>query len=284
MTDKNNAAAAPDTGHVWDENLRELTNQPPNWWMISFYLSGLFLLVYFVLYPAIPLVNSATKGVLGWTQMKRFNDSVQEIEMVRAPYETKLKGMTAAAILADTELANYAAQTAKVMFSDRCSACHGAGGAGIPGYPVLADDDWLFGGSIETITQSITQGRAGMMPAYGAMLNEQQLDDLAQHLLAMSKGGEHAPGKELFISQGCTGCHGTDGSGLQAMGAAKLTDVVWRFMPANIDSVKYTIKHGINVAGSKEARSAVMPAFNTQLSASDINKLAVYVYKLGGGQ
>lgn len=284
MSDDKNSTNAPDTGHVWDGNLRELTNQPPKWWMNTLYLSGIFMVIYFILYPSIPLVDSWTKGVLGWTQMKRLKENVAEIEQVRAPFENKLKGMSAAAIIADDELTNYTVASAKVLFGDRCAPCHGAGGSGNPGYPVLADDDWLYGGSIDTIQQSITNGRRGMMPGFGAMLSEQQLDDLSKHVVAMSNGSEYAEGKELFIAQGCGGCHGMDGKGLQMMGAANLTDAIWRFTPGMEESVKYTIIHGINAPGAKETRNAEMPSFQQQLSETDIKKLAVYVYKLGGGQ
>ena len=284
MSDNKDPSNAPDTGHVWDGNLRELTNQPPRWWMITLYLSGLFMVVYFILYPSIPTFTGYTKGVLGWTQMKRYQETTAEIEAIRAPFEEKIKAMPVAEILTDHELVNYINHSGKVLFGDRCSPCHGGGGAGNPGYPVLADDDWLFGGDIDTIQQSIINGRQGMMPGFKAALNEQQLNDLTKHVLAMSKGSEHAPGKELFVSMGCVGCHGMDGKGMQMMGAANLADAVWRFTPANEESVKYTIAYGINAPGAKETRSAVMPSFKDQLSETEIKKLAVYVYQLGGGQ
>ena len=284
MSDNKNSTDASDTGHVWDGNLRELTNQPPKWWMNTLYLSGLFLVVYFILYPSIPLVDGWTKGILGWTQMKRLNESVAEIEAVRAPYENKLKGMSAAAILADDELSNYTVASAKVLFGDRCAPCHGAGGSGNPGYPVLADDDWLYGGTVDNIQLSINAGRKGMMPGFGAMLNDQQLDDLTKHIIAMSKDSEYPAGKELYMRQGCGGCHGMDGKGMQMMGSANLTDAIWRFTPGTEESVKYTIKHGINAPGAKETRNAEMPGFQQQLTETDIKKLAVYVHKLGGGQ
>jgi cytochrome c oxidase cbb3-type subunit 3 len=284
MSDNKNPTGAPDTGHVWDGNLRELTNQPPRWWMITLYLSGLFLVVYFILYPAIPTFTGYTKGVLGWTQMKRYEETKAEIEAIRAPYEEKIKTMSVAAILGDQELVNYTQRSVKVLFGDRCAGCHGAGGSGNPGYPVLADDDWLFGGSIETIQQTITDGRKGMMPGFKSSLSEQELNDLTQHVLAMSKGEEHAPGKELFVNKGCVGCHGMDGKGMQMLGAANLADAVWRFTPANEESVKYTIAYGVNAPGATETRNAVMPAFGNQLSETDIKKLAVYVHQLGGGQ
>lgn len=284
MSENKNSTEAPDTGHVWDSNLRELTNQPPRWWMITLYLSAVFMLVYFILYPAIPLVHGWSKGVLGWTQMKRLNESVAEIEKIRAPFESKLQGMDASAILANTELADYAVASAKVLFGDRCAPCHGAGGAGNPGYPVLADDDWLYGGTIDNIQQSITDGRKGMMPGFGTMLNDQQLDDVAKHVVAMSQGKEYAAGKAVFESAGCGGCHGPDGKGMTMMGSANLVDAIWRFSPGSEESVKFTVQFGVNAPGAKKTRVAEMPSFQNQLSALEIKKLAVYVYKLGGGK
>jgi cytochrome c oxidase cbb3-type subunit 3 len=288
MSDDKNSSTNPstteDTGHAWDGNLRELTNQPPRWWMITFYLSGLFLVVYFVLYPSIPTFTGYTKGVLGWTQMKRYQETTAEVEAIRAPYEAKINAMSAAEILADRELVDYVKHSGKVLFGDRCAPCHGGGGSGNPGYPVLADDNWLYGGTIETVQQTITNGRQGMMPGFKAGLSEQQLDDLTKHVIAMSKGSEHPAGKDLFISAGCVGCHGMDGKGMQMMGAANLTDAIWRFLPANEDSVKYTIANGVNSPGAKETRKAVMPAFKDQISETDIKKLAVYVHQLGGGK
>ncbi len=284
MSERKNPATGHDTGHVWDDNLRELTNQPPRWWMICLYLSALFLVVYFILYPTFPLISGSSKGVLGWTQMKRLNESVADIQAVRAPFENRLVGMSAEAILANPELANYAVRSAKVVFGDRCAPCHGTGGAGNPGYPVLADDDWLYGGSVASIEQSIADGRAGMMPAFAAMLNEQQLDALSQYTLALSKGEGRADGQALFASQGCGGCHGADGKGMPMLGAANLTDAVWRFAPGTVESIKYTISNGVNAPGHEGTRSATMPDFKNQLSATEIKKLAVYVHKLGGGQ
>lgn len=283
MSNHNESGKISDTGHQWDGNLRELTNQPPRWWMIGFWASLAFVLIYFILYPAIPLVSGYTKGIMGWTQMNEYQEDLSSIEEIRAPYESRIQGMTPAEILADRELSQYTVRSAKVLFGDRCAPCHGAGGAGNPGYPVLADDDWLYGGNVETIQTTITAGRQGVMPGFGASLNAQQIDDLAKHVVAMSQGSEHGPGKELFMSAGCIACHGLDGKGVQAMGAANLTDAIWRFEPGSEDSVKYTITHGVN-AGTPDSRNAIMPSFANQLSSTEITKLAVYVHQLGGGQ
>ena len=289
MSDQNPFPGENNTGHVWDGNLRELLNDPPNWWRIGFHASWLLVVIYGILYPMWPMLNTHTKGVLGWTSIKEYKEDVQALEEIRAPFENKLKGMSAAAILADEELKNYVVKSAKVLFGDNCAACHGNGGQGNPGFPVLADDDWLYGGKIETIEQTITMGRQGNMPARGIAgnLTDQEIDDLARHVMALSSGGEHAPGKALFNGKGgCMACHGADGKGMQALGSANLTDGIWRFQASDqYASVKYTITHGVNAPNDPKTRNAVMPAFGgSKLTKTDIRKLAVYVHELGGGQ
>ena len=128
MADNNkNPHECPDTGHEWD-GIKELTNPPPRWWVIALYLSGLLVLVYFILYPSLPLINDSTKGLLGWTMIKEYKEDLAEVEARRSPYEDKLAAMTAAEILEDEELRNYAVGSSKVLYCDNCAACHGTGG------------------------------------------------------------------------------------------------------------------------------------------------------------
>ena len=283
--DKNNPDGGTDTGHVWDDDLRDMTNPPPKWWLLGLYASGLWVIGYIVLYPSIPLANSHSKGLLGWTAIKEYTQDKQAIDVVREPYEKRIREMSAEAILADRELVSYVTRSAKVLFGDNCSPCHGAGGQGNPGYPVLADDDWLYEGDITHIKETITNGRQGMMTAHAASLSAQQIEDVAQHVLAMSKGGEYAPGKAVFMASDCTACHGADAKGNTAMGAANLTDSVWRFS-GTLEAIKYTISHGVNDESDPQTRSSKMPAWGSsgRLSATEIKKLAVYVHELGGGK
>ncbi|HEY5719681.1 MAG TPA: cytochrome-c oxidase, cbb3-type subunit III [Gammaproteobacteria bacterium] len=284
MNDKSNPYDAPDTGHVWDDNLRELTNPPPRWWTIAFHASWIFVVIYGILYPMVPLLNSHTKGVLGWTSIGEYKAGQAELEVIRGPYEAKLATLDAAAILADRELANYTEASAKVLFGDRCAPCHGAGGQGNPGYPVLADDDWLFGGSVDKLVESITLGRRGMMPAHAARFSAQQIDDLTTYVAGLSQGKEHAPGREIFMGAGaCFACHGMDGKGNQLLGAPDLTDGIWRFA-GTPEAIRHTIAHGVNDASDPQSRDAVMPSFKDALTPVEINKLAVYVHRFGGGQ
>lgn len=279
MSDKNNPYSAPDTGHVWDDSLRELLNQPPQWWMIGFYASLLLIVVYFIIYPAIPLATTHTKGMKGWTAVGEYREDMAVIQEKRAKYESKMSGMSAAAILADDELSEYVVRSGKVLFGDNCAACHGTEGSGNQGFPVLNDDDWLYGGDIVAIEQSIQNGRTGMMPAHNLAADE--LDKLADAIVSGKPASE-----PLFAAKGCLACHGADGKGMHALGAANLTDGIWRFAADDQrESVKYTIVHGVNFPADAQTRNAVMPKFGGgKLSDDEIKKLAVYVHKLGGGQ
>lgn len=277
MSEQNNPYGAPTTGHVWDDNLGELTNQPPKWWMIGLHASWILVLVYGIVYPMWPWFGGATSGLMGWTSIGEYKQDIAAIEQVRVKYEAQLPGMSAAAILADAELSEYVVRSARVLFGDNCAACHGGGGQGNPGYPNLVDDDWLYGGDIDTLVMTITNGRMGMMPAMGGVqMTEAEIDQLAN---AIAQG--QPTSTPLFMEKGCFACHGMDGKGMHALGAPNLTDAIWRFGDGSVEAVKYTITHGVNDPSSALSRNAVMPKFGDRLSETDIKKLAVYVSKLG---
>jgi len=280
MADNNPFPGENNTGHIWDDDLRELDNPPPRWWMIAFWASIIWWVAYGVLYPMWPTLDGYTKGIMGWTQIKEYQEGVQEVEAVRGKYEEKIAAMSAKDILADEELKAYTIASAKVLFGDNCAACHGGGGQGGPGFPVLADDDWLFGGSIDIIEQTITNGRKGVMTAHSKILKPEEIDSLAKAIM------EGKPTSDPnFTAKGCIACHGPDGKGMAVLGAANLTDAVWRFAEEDqMASIKYTITHGVNDATDPKSREAIMPAFGQRLSKDDIKKLAVYVHQLGGGQ
>lgn len=283
---ENQAGGVPTTGHVWDDDLGDFTNQPPKWWMLGLTASAIWCVVYMLYYPMIPVSTAGTfsKGLGGWTAINEMEADKGVVDEVRGKYEAKLKDMTPAAILADSELSEYVTRSGKVLFGDNCAACHGQNGVGTTDKqglfaPILNDDDWLYGGKIEDIHMSITDGRQGMMMAHKDMLSAAEVDALAN---AIAAGTPTAT--PLFAEKGCTACHGEDGKGIQAMGSANLTDKVWRF-DGSVEGIKYTIVNGVN-AGTPESRVAVMPSFKAagKLSDAEMKKLAVYVYKFGGGQ
>jgi cytochrome c oxidase cbb3-type subunit 3 len=225
-----------------------------------------------------------------WSAISELAADQKVLDDARAKYEDKLKGMTPAAILADAELSEYVARSGKVLFSDNCAACHGQNGVGTVQAgkfaqrekglmaPILNDDDWLYGGTVEAIHETITGGRQGMMPAHKDTLSAAEIDSLAASVAAGTPAAN-----PLFAEKGCTGCHGEDGKGMQAMGSANLTDKIWRF-DGSPEGIKQTITYGVN-SGDANARVAVMPSFTAAGKLSDVQmkKLAVYVYKFGGG-
>jgi cytochrome c oxidase cbb3-type subunit 3 len=299
MSEKHDETGVPTTGHVWDDNLADFTNQPPKWWMLGLAASAIFVVVYWLYYPSVPLPSSNTffKGFGGWTAIKEMEADKSEVDAVRGKYEAKLKDMTPAAILADSDLTEYIKRSGKVLFGDNCAPCHGTNGVGTKDKdgliaPILIDDDWLYGGQIDNIHTTISGGRQAVMLAHKDSLTSQQIDDAALYVKAMSDEGKDkanadsavAAGKKVFMESDCVSCHGADAKGIQAVGSANLTDKIWRF-DGSLEGIKRTITYGVN-NGDPKARVAIMPNFKAagKLSDSEIKKLAVYVYKFGGGQ
>ncbi len=297
------------TGHYWDDNLRELSNPPPSWWMIGFWASIAWVIGYFILYPMWPMPYQPkdsvgfTQGVMGWTQIKEYDEGLKQIQELRAQYEEKIAKMTPEQILADPGMTQYTLASAKVLFGDYCSACHGSLGQGNVGFPILVDDDWLYGGTLAKIQETVSFGRHGAMTAHKDILTPEEIDTLAKWVVQMAdtqgKGGSKE-GWDLYNSKGCNGCHGPQADGvlvrgpngevLATVGAANLIDSIWRFEPGGYESAKYTIRNGVNQptpeAPSPETRQAIMPAFGDsgKLTPLQIKKLVVYVHQLGGGK
>ncbi len=312
MSENNPFPNESNTGHIWDDGLRELTNDPPNWWRIGFHASWIGVVLYGLLYPTWPTLSGYTSGMLTmevdgkqqrWSAVGEYKNDLAAIDAIRSKWEDQINKpeTTAAMILADDDLKNYAVRSAKVLFGDYCAACHGSGGAGNvatspseSGYPVLADDDWIYGGTIDAIQTTIANGRKGVMTPYGARLSGEEIDSLVNHVVALGQGGEDVAGKALFMEPtkgGCFACHGPDGSGAMNgvnLPGVDLTDQIWRFAPGGAESARYTITHGVNgEVMDPKSRNAVMPAFGPigkGLDDGAIKKLAVYVHQLGGGK
>jgi cytochrome c oxidase cbb3-type subunit III len=304
MAENNPFPGENNTGHVWDDNLRELQNPPPRWWMLAFWASVAWWIGYAILYPMWPIGQEPTRGILGWSQMQEYQAGVEQLDKKRAQFEDKIAQMTPAQIIADPGLKEYTLASAKVLFGDNCRACHGAGGAGNPGFPVLADDDWIYGGTTAKIQETITGGRKPAMTAHERILAPAEIDTLANWVVQMhdTNGQGGSPeGWALFKSKGCNACHGQTANGhvvdmpngeFVTVGAANLTDGIWRFEPGGFESAKYTITYGVNQPGVPGTRDAVMPAWGpdasrggaAKLSPDEIKKLVVYVHELGGGK
>ncbi|MFZ5622442.1 MAG: cytochrome-c oxidase, cbb3-type subunit III [Pseudomonadota bacterium] len=298
--------AVQTTGHAWDGDIQEFNNPLPRWWLWGFYATVVFAVVYWIIYPAWPVGGTYTKGVMNtitftvdgeertthWNTRSRLVKDMQEgKEALRSKeYMEKVAAADYDQILADPDMMAFVRSVTKGLFGDNCAACHGSGGTGVMGlFPNLADDDWLWGGTVQDIQTTLTEGRVGYMPAFGRTFGEEQLDDVAHFVLSLS-GHEVAAdklvrGKQLFTTEagGCYYCHTAEGTGLKIQGAANLTDNIWTIadvpgqadLEGKIAAVKDVVRNGVN---------RVMPAWQGRLDATQIKLLTVYVHELGGGQ
>jgi len=275
------------TGHEWD-GIKELDTPLPRWWVWTFYATIVWAIGYWIVYPAWPTLTGYTHGILGWSQYQMLSDQMRAAQKAQAVYLDKLKTASFEQILADKQLLDFTLAGGKAAFADNCTPCHGAGGAGAKGYPNLADDDWLWGGSIEQIFTTIRYGaRSGHknahdtdMPAFGALgiLKPEQISDVADYVLSLSgkkEGDEEAlaRGKKIF-AENCAACHGENGEGNTDLGAPRLSDNIWLY-----GGDKATVVETIT-----KARRGVMPAWVDRLPETTIKMLAVYVHSLGGSR
>ncbi len=274
------------TGHEWD-GLKELNTPLPKWWLYTFYATIAFSLVWVVLYPAFPIYGA--RGTLGWIAREAVQEDVTAAQERMAPMMNRIRQATPEQILANEDLRRFAVAGGRVLFANNCAGCHGAGGQGQPGgYPTLADDEWIWGGSLDAIKHTITHGirsnesddqRQGPMPRFGAdgTLTAAQIGDVAQFVLSLSnRATDQAAvgrGRTLF-EENCASCHADNGHGNRDLGAPNLADQVWL----------YGGDHPSIVRSVTAGRGGVMPSWQGRLDPAAINMLTVYVHQLGGGE
>ncbi len=287
--EKDEHSGVETTGHEWD-GLKELNNPLPRWWLWVFYLTIIWSVGYWVVYPAWPTLSGegergGTAGTLGWTQYKKLKEDQAEIMARRADYLKRFHDASFEEITNDPELYAFALAGGKSAFKDNCATCHGTGGAGAPGYPNLNDDDWIWSGDMDGIYQTIKYGirmhdeaHESLMPAYADILSAEEISAVADYVLALGgrdPAGSHAAGAQLFAEH-CATCHGADGRGIRELGAPNLADAIWLKSEDGskqgvMDQIRYP-KHGM------------MPAWVDRLDEDTIRQLTVYVHSLGGGE
>ena len=262
------AAGAPadgTTGHVWDEDLKELNTPMPRWWMWLFYITIIFALAYLFLYPGL----GAYAGKLGWKSSGQYQAELKQAESEYGPLFAQYQKQDLKKVAADPK----AHAIGQRLFLTYCAQCHGSDARGNKGFPNLTDKDWLFGGAPETIKESILRGRMGVMPPMGAALgSDKDVENVAHYVLSLS-GSTADPIKAVFGKGkfgACMACHSAGGTGNQALGAPNLTDKIWLF-GGSAETVMETIRKG---------RNATMPAFEDFLGDAKVHVLAAYVWSL----
>ena len=274
------------TGHEWD-GIKELNTPLPRWWLWSFYACCIWALAYWIVMPAWPLVSSYTTGVIGYSSRAQLAESVAAARAAQSSYLDRIESASLEQIAQDSELLNFSLAGGRSAFAVNCSQCHGSGAAGFKGFPNLNDDNWIWGGTLEAIGQTIHYGirsdhdetRLSDMPAFGSdeILPREDINDVAEFVLSLSSSGSDAEaagrGEAIFAEQ-CAACHMEDGTGNQELGAPNLSDAIWLYGGEKTDVVETIAR----------SRAGMMPAWTDRLDETTIKQLTVYVHSLGGGE
>lgn len=275
------------TGHEWD-GIKELDTPMPRWWVLVFYATILFSIGYTIAYPAWPSLSGYTKGILGYNSRAEYAKEARAAAAAQKQYVDRIAASTTEEIQGDPQLLEFAMAGGKAVFAENCAQCHGAGGQGQRNYPILADDNWLWGGRLTDIETTIRHGirspndadtRQSDMPRFGAdgLLKPDQIADVADYVLSLSGSpadSDAAKRGASVFAQNCVACHGDKGQGNPEVGAPMLSDQIWQFGGTKADIVAQVTK----------PHQAVMPAWQGRLSDVQIKMLTTYVHNLGGGQ
>lgn len=281
------ATGVETTGHVWDGDLKELNKPLPKWWLYVLYATIIWSIGYWILYPAWPLAESYTRGVLGYSQRNVVAQDIADAKQAQAPFVEAVANKSFDEIRGDANLMEFVRRGGAAQFANNCAPCHGSGAQGFKGYPNLNDDDWLWGGTVEEIENTIRYGvrsdhdstHQGLMPRFGidGLLEKSQIVDVAEFVLSLSGKSENAEqaarGAVVFETQ-CAACHGPEGKGMPEMGAPNLADAIWLYGGRKADVVQ-------SVTGG---RGGMMPAWEGRIDPVSIRMLAIYVHSLGGGK
>jgi cytochrome c oxidase cbb3-type subunit III len=271
----------------WD-GIRKLDMPPPRWWVLTFWACCLFALLWWVLYPSWPGTRGYFPGLLGYDQRAVVAEQIAAAEAGRGEMLARIGAVEQLEQVAtDADLLQYAITAGGVAFANNCAPCHGLGGAGQGYFPSLADDDWIWGGTLADIQHTITHGvrnggeeaRDSLMPAFGAdqILTRDQVLDASEYVLSLTGRAEDAEaagrGETLFV-ENCVACHGDGGVGMPEVGAPALNDAIWLYGGEKPDIARqiHAPRHG------------VMPAFGDRLDDPTVDMLAIYVHTLGGGR
>jgi cytochrome c oxidase cbb3-type subunit 3 len=266
---KDTGTHAESTGHVWDEDIVEMNNPLPLWWVGLFIITIIFGLGYLYLYPGL----GSNAGQLGWSSRGAYEQEKTNANLALAPLYSKYDAMAIEDVAKDPQ----AAAIGNRLFMNNCSQCHGSDAMGSKGFPNLTDHDWLHGGLPQNIQETITKGRNGMMPPMAqAVGSEEDVKNVAQYVLSLSSSSHdtaRAAQGQVKFQQVCAACHGADGKGNTVIGSANLTDNIWLHGVGEQAIVSMIVNGKVNQ----------MPAQEARLTPSQIRMLTAYVWGLSNG-
>lgn len=257
------------TGHSYD-GIEEYDNPLPAWWYWKFVLTILFGIGYLIYYPGL----GNWEGVGGWTSVGEYEQDQMAADAKYGPIYAQFRGFTLDELAANPEALNMGRR----IYANNCSVCHGAEGKGSIGFPNLTDNDWIWGGSDEQITNTLLNGRVAAMPPWLSVLGERGIQESAEYVLQLS-GAENvdeelaAAGQVHYMSL-CLACHGPDGTGNSLLGAPNLTDDIWLY-GGERDLIRHNLRYGLN---------GRMPAFAEKLGSDRVHIVAGYVRSLSNEQ
>ena len=304
------AKSVSTTGHVWDDNLQELTNPLPMWWVWTFYITIIFSIIYWIMYPAWPIGTSYTKGVgntitytaktvdgkevqktTHWNMRSKLMHEMNEHSAEQKQWFDKVQASSFDEVSKNADLMSFVNSAGAALFKDNCAPCHQAGGVGkITFSPNLTDDIWIYGGSYEKIQETITNGRNGVMPTFKGVLPDDKIKLVANYVLSLSGEPHDAEaakaGDAIFHGEGgCLVCHGADAKGNPDLGSANLTDKNWLW--ANVPgqgTAEGKLAEVVKVVTEGVSRGK-MPSWSGRLKPEQIKVLTLYVHdSLGGGK
>jgi cytochrome c oxidase cbb3-type subunit 3 len=278
------------SGHEWN-GIEELETPIPRIVFFFLAITITLALIGWILLPAWPLGTTYTKGLLGVDQKTTVESELRAARAQHAAWMRKVDQLDYAAIQADPAMMQTVDKVGGSLFRNNCAACHGAEGAGGPGFPDLTARAWLWGGEPATLAETVRVGinsthpktRVSQMQAFGeGALDRAQILDVVAYVQSLGGASEPTRAGAAAIARGaavfaanCVSCHGTDARGLHEKGAPNLTDRTWIY-GGDQQSIYTTVSSG---------RQGTMPTWEDRLSATQRKILTLYVLSLRkGGQ
>ena len=254
-------------GHKWDGDLEEWNNPAPKWWLYLYFITIFWGLGFLVAYPGL----GNFKGMLGWTSTGQYEAEMAAAAEKYEPIYESFAAMDFDELVADPEAQKLGAS----LYASYCTTCHGSDARGAKGFPNLTDDDWLYGDSEQQLTQTLMNGRSGVMAVFplGSDEDVKGVVNYVRSLSGLVEPGPNAAAAAAKYNTFCVACHMPTGTGNQLLGAPNLTDDVWLYGSSE-DDVYETLTKG---------RNGVMPAHGELLGTNRAKILAAYVKSLSAG-